>query len=486
MSHPFWEAYLDFEVRMDAKDNECRILEKIIHVPTQQYTRYFERFRNRAADRPVEQIVQPDVLAQLQSDLTTELDGRPTTALEYERLLRARIDQFHLEVYHRTATEVQKRWQFEELLKRPYFHVTTLEEIQVITWRQYLTFEQQEGDETRIIFLFERCLVTCALYDEFWFKYLHWMLRLPNKQEEVRLLYMRASCLFVPIGRPAIRHSWARFEEAMGRAEVAKSICEGILAAMPSQLEAITHIANISRRQHGLETGLDVFDRFLGAAGVDHWHAASLIAEKARMMWNATGHVDKTRHLYHAHLMTYLDSRYLWINFVRFELGLPATLEKNEDAHQRVRDVIKLVMEKATLPPHVMQDLIQLYMDWLDERGVGNVCEEWLWLDKETHGYACRMPFCYALYLVLLGFLVSNTGMLTMFKSSDFMVRSLLKTRLADDGQESTTDRRLASENGHPGVAVNDALVRRGHNIYARYYEEQGETPAMNVGGCAC
>lgn len=47
--------------------------------------------------------------------------------------------------------------------------------------------------------------------------------------------------------------------------------------------------------------------------------------------------------------------------------------------------------------------------------------------------------------------------------------------RLAEDGKEATTQRRLMMENGHPGVEVDEAAIRRGENPYTKYYQQQGE-----------
>lgn len=55
-------------------------------------------------------------------------------------------------------------------IKRPYFHVKPLEQDQLANWREYLDFEIEQGDPNRIRILFERCLIACALYEEFWLK----------------------------------------------------------------------------------------------------------------------------------------------------------------------------------------------------------------------------------------------------------------------------------------------------------------------------
>ena len=55
-------------------------------------------------------------------------------------------------------------------IRRPYFHVKPLEKGQLRNWREYLDFEVAGGSHERIVILFERCLIACALYEEFWLK----------------------------------------------------------------------------------------------------------------------------------------------------------------------------------------------------------------------------------------------------------------------------------------------------------------------------
>ena len=55
-------------------------------------------------------------------------------------------------------------------IRRPYFHVKPLEKGQLRNWREYLDFEMEQGSHERIVILFERCLIACALYEEFWLK----------------------------------------------------------------------------------------------------------------------------------------------------------------------------------------------------------------------------------------------------------------------------------------------------------------------------
>ena len=50
-----------------------------------------------------------------------------------------------------------------------------------------------------------------------------------------------------------------------------------------------------------------------------------------------------------------------------------------------------------------------------------------------------------------------------------------MKVKLAEDSREATTQRRMMMENGHPGVEVDEAAIRRGENPYTKYYQQQGE-----------
>ena len=54
----------------------------------------------------------------------------------------------------------------------------------------------QDKDFTNLTILFERCLIACALYEEFWMKYTEWLLRSEtygntNVEEKVREVYDR-------------------------------------------------------------------------------------------------------------------------------------------------------------------------------------------------------------------------------------------------------------------------------------------------------
>jgi len=239
LSHPFWDKYIEFEERLECEDKIFAILERVVHIPMHQYARYFDRFRTLAQTRPLTELLPEDTLAQFRQEVLA--DPPPAVQagqqqikmergeLEIEREVRSRIDNFHLEIFSRTQTETTKRWTYESEIKRPYFHVTELDEPQLVNWRKYLDFEEVESGFERVSFLYERCLVTCVFYDEFWYRFARWMYAQEGKEEEVRNIYQRASMIFVPISRPGIRIQYATFEESQGRPDMARAVYESVL-----------------------------------------------------------------------------------------------------------------------------------------------------------------------------------------------------------------------------------------------------------------
>ena len=84
-----------------------------------------------------------------------------------------------------TEGRVDEIYRFEEKLKRTYFHVKSLDQKQLKTWDQYLDFEIKRWDYERTVVLFERCLIPCALYEQFWAKYARYLEKSHREKKDV-------------------------------------------------------------------------------------------------------------------------------------------------------------------------------------------------------------------------------------------------------------------------------------------------------------
>lgn len=376
---------------MESFDKIFAILGRVIHIPMHQYARYFERYRQIAQTRPVTELAPPEILSQFRAEIeaaSAQVAPGAQAEEEIERDLRLRIDAYHLEIFSKTQTETTKRWTYESEIKRPYFHVTELDEGQLSNWKRYLDFEESEGSYSRTQFLYERCLVTCAHYDEFWQRYARWMSAQPGKEEEVRNIYQRASCLYVPIACPAIRLQYAYFEEMTGRVDVAKDIHEAILMHLPNHVETIVSLANTSRREGGLEAAIEVYKTELGSPHCEMATKAALVAEWARLLWKTKGSPEEARQVFQGNQQYYLDSRAFWTSYLMFELEQPTSAATESVQYERIKQVIEDIRSKSALPTETVKELAQIYMAYLLERGTTDAAKEYMTLDREVHGPA--------------------------------------------------------------------------------------------------
>ncbi|KAK3715741.1 hypothetical protein LTR37_006966 [Vermiconidia calcicola] len=422
LAHPFWDKYLEFEERLEAQDRIFAILDRIIHIPMHQYARYFERYRGMAASRPLIELAPQNVLLQFRQDTLSEGGPKQKNEREMEQEMRSKVDNLHLEIFHRTQTETTKRWTYESEVKRPYYHVTELDESQLVNWRKYLDFEEMEGDYARTKFLYERCVVTAANYEEFWLRYARWMLAQPARQEEVRSIYQRASWIYVPIARAAIRLHYAQFEEAEGRADVAVAIHEAILMNMPTHVETIKSLANVCRRQYGLESATEVLGkRIRGGEGPVDTRGA-LVSEWARLIWKVKGSPEEARQIYQKNSASYLDCRTFWVDWLDFEIQQPTSESEEPNRYQHTRSVFELIRKNPSSPA-LIKDLSSTYFTYLKERGGKDAMKEYMFLDQQLHG------------------------------------SSSMKETL-EIGKHGNAQSRMMLENGNSGVAAIEAAIR--------------------------
>lgn len=378
---------MEFEDRLEAQDKIFAILARVVKIPMHQYARYFERYRQLAHTRPVTELVAADVLARFRTEVENEgYQQGPKGELELERELRSKIDNFHLETFTKTQTETTKRWTYESEIKRPYFHVTELDTTQLANWRKYLDFEEAEGDYTRAVFLYERCLVTCAFYDEFWFRYVRWMSAQSDKQEEVRNIYQRASTVFVPISRPGIRLQYAYFEEMSDRADISRDIHQAILDRMPDHVETIVSWANLERRQSGLDAAIAVYKAQLDSPLVDIFAKAALVVEWAILLWTIKGSVEEARQVFKQNQQYYLQSRHFWARYFEFELAQPTSTNTESEKYEKIKEIYSELINKSQMLLSTKKELSNYYLIYLQQRGTKDAMKEFLTIDRELNG----------------------------------------------------------------------------------------------------
>ncbi|XP_034484806.1 pre-mRNA-processing factor 39 isoform X2 [Drosophila innubila] len=199
---------------------------------------------------------------------TPQIDFSDIGTLTEEEIagIKEKVISARRKVHKSTVAAVTARWSFEEGIKRPYFHVKPLERAQLKNWKDYLDFEIEKGDRERILVLFERCLIACALYDDFWLKMLRYLESLGEESPDVlditRDVYRRA-CRIHHADKPSLHLMWAAFEELQMNFDGAAEVLERIEQRCPNLLQIAYRRINVERRRGALDKCRELYKHYI-------------------------------------------------------------------------------------------------------------------------------------------------------------------------------------------------------------------------------
>ena len=332
----------------------------------------------------MEQLADPEEIAAFQQEVAA--DGVARSEVEIERAIRNKLEHKWYNTVTATTEELNKRWQYEQKITRPYFHTMELTHAQLDGWRTYLEFEEREGHYDKIVYLYERCVVACALYEEFWLRYARWMSgQGVNHKEDVRVIYQRAAN-FVPISRPKVRLEWAYYEESRRQIEKADSIHSDVLVKLPGCIEVIISWANFKRRQHGVDEACQLYKNYIDDPNTDLFTKAALIAEWATALWKFNGAAQDARTLLIKNSQWYKDSRIFWEKWFAFEIECPVT-SSVRDKMWMIHRVYQKVRDTSRLSIATKRELFRPYLQWLHENGDRSAMRVYHMVDRQINGY---------------------------------------------------------------------------------------------------
>jgi len=143
---------------------------------------------------------------------------------------------------------VARIWNFEDNIKRPYFHVKPLDKAQLRNWVEYVDYEVESNTTESVIrILFERCMTSCALYEDMWLKYANWSEYKAKDVNLARDCYKRCCTVHLP-KRANCRLEWATFEERHGNIEESRIILEDLNDRVPGLLAVSARLFHLKRR----------------------------------------------------------------------------------------------------------------------------------------------------------------------------------------------------------------------------------------------
>ncbi|XP_077443464.1 pre-mRNA-processing factor 39 isoform X4 [Stigmatopora argus] len=273
-SDRLWESFIIWETEMDKLANVTAIYDRVLGIPTQLYSQHFQKFKDHVQSNHPKHFLSEGEFVQLRLELSnanlatmagddaekpapkddlppgTEDLADPAKRVTEIENMRHKVIEARQEVFNHNEHEVSKRWTFEEGIKRPYFHVKALEKTQLNNWREYLDFEMENGTPERVVVLFERCLIACALYEEFWIKYAKYLEGYST--EGVRHVYRKACTVHLP-RKPAIHLLWAAFEEQQANVEEASGILKNLEVVVPCLAMVRLRRVSLERRRGNLD-----------------------------------------------------------------------------------------------------------------------------------------------------------------------------------------------------------------------------------------
>ncbi|XP_030621363.1 pre-mRNA-processing factor 39 [Chanos chanos] len=298
-SDRLWDLYAEWEKEQGDLRAMTGVYDRALKMPTQLYSGHYEKLKTHLTSHPPQDVLTPEEYGKLRAEYRQSLkkkEGSDAAAEEEERppgeeepldggnskdseeaiqkmqeLLLAGREK----IYQQNEAEVRKRWNYEDAIKRPYFHVKPLDRAQLNAWQTYLDWEMAEAESAqsategtatdgeqgsaatesvaghkRVLILFERCLIACALYEEFWTKYVRYLE--PQSLEEARSVFRRACEIHLP-HKPSVHLQWATFEERHGNISEARRVLQALEQALPGLAMVRLRRAGLERRVGQLE-----------------------------------------------------------------------------------------------------------------------------------------------------------------------------------------------------------------------------------------
>ncbi|XP_028113670.1 uncharacterized protein LOC114311708 isoform X4 [Camellia sinensis] len=278
LCYPLWDKYIEFESSQQQWIFLAKIYVQTLKFPTKRLCRYYDNFKkfvaileeemkqhNNCIDMESE-AAPDDAVSMLEDEVSCVINNLldPLTGFFRYKALQKYIsigEQFYQE-----ACEVERKIHcFETNIQRPYFHVMALDENQLENWHCYLDFVEMQEDFDWAVKLYERCLIPCAVYPEFWMRYVEFM-ETKGGRELANFALDRATKIFLK-NVPAIHLFNARFKEQIGDRDGAHGAFLWSDNKFSSYfIEKVVKEANMEKRLGNFAAASNVYEKALEMA----------------------------------------------------------------------------------------------------------------------------------------------------------------------------------------------------------------------------
>ncbi|XP_057480000.1 pre-mRNA-processing factor 39-1-like isoform X2 [Actinidia eriantha] len=311
LSFPLWDKYIEYEYMQQEWSRLAMIYTQILENPNQQLDRYFNSFKELAGSRPLSElrtVEEAAAAAAVSSEARAlEIEGevhpnageqssQPVSAglTEAEELVK--YIAIREEMYKKAKEFDSKIIGFETAIRRPYFHVRPLNVAELENWHNYLDFIEGGDDFNKVVKLYERCLIACANYPEYWIRYVLCM-ETSGSMDLANNALARATQVFVK-RQPEIHLFAARFKEHSGDIPGARAAFQLVHTEIsPGLLEATIKHANMEHRLGNLEDACSVYEQAIAVEkGKEHTQTLPFLSvQYSRFLLLVCCNVEKAR-----------------------------------------------------------------------------------------------------------------------------------------------------------------------------------------------
>ncbi|XP_008459959.1 pre-mRNA-processing factor 39-1 isoform X2 [Cucumis melo] len=380
LSFPLWDKYIEYEYMQQEWGRLAMIYTRILENPNQQLDRYFNSFKELAASRPLSELKSSEeAVVDVQSEAGDQVngeEGHPEASEPSSKTVSAGLTEAEeLEKYIAIREEIYKKAKefdskiigFETAIRRPYFHVRPLNVAELDNWHSYLDFIEQEGDLNKVVKLYERCVIACANYPEYWIRYILCM-QASDSMDLANNALARASQVFVK-RRPEIHLFAARFKEQNGDITGARASYQLVHSEIsPGLLEAIIKHANMEHRLGNLEDAYSVYEQAIAIErGKEHSRALPLLyAQYSRFQNLVCKNEGKAREILDKAVEHGELSKPLIEALIHFE-AIQSTTKRIDYLDSLVEKVIVPNTENATVVSASMrEELSSIFLEFLN------------------------------------------------------------------------------------------------------------------------
>ncbi|PIN01252.1 mRNA processing protein [Handroanthus impetiginosus] len=277
--HVLWDKYMKYEFSQEGWSFLAQSYIQALRFPTKKLHFYYDNFKQFVANLEEEM--------EYEKNNSTEVDevSVPCAAAEISRdeislvikdlldssdrsLKSKALDRYRSigEEFYQEACQVDEKVKyFETKIQRRYFHVTPLGDDEISNWHLYLDFIEKQDNLDSAVKLYERCLIPCANYPEFWMRYVEFVESKGGRELAVSALD-RSTQIFLK-NAPDIHLFSARFKEHIGDVDGARAallLCD--TKNDSSFIENISSLANLERRLGNFAVASGTYEKAIKTA----------------------------------------------------------------------------------------------------------------------------------------------------------------------------------------------------------------------------